>query len=58
MSKNISKNIVKLELEKKIKNEENLISKIMEYHGDIDKMLPEGRYPKKIKNVYVLIIGC
>ena len=49
MSKNTAKNIVKLELEKKLKIEENLISKIMEYHGDIDKMLPEGRYPKKIK---------
>ena len=58
MSKNTAKNIVKLELEKKLKIEENLISKIMEYHGDIDKMLPEGRYPKKIKSVYVLIIGC
>ena len=58
MSKNTAKNIVKLELEKKLKIEENLISKIMEYHGDIDKMLPEGRYPKKIKNVFVLIIGC
>ena len=57
MSKNISKNIVKLELEK-IKIEENIIGIIMEYHGDIDKMLPEGRYPKKIKNVFVLIIGC
>ena len=44
MSKNISKNIVKLEL-KKIKIEENIIGIIMEYHGDIDKMLPEGRYP-------------
>ena len=49
MSKNTAKNIVKLELEKKLKIEENLISKIMEYHGDIDKMLPEGRYPKEIK---------
>ena len=57
MSKNTAKNIVKLELEKKLKIEENLISKIMEYHGDVDKMLPEGRYPKKIKNVCVLIIG-
>ena len=55
MSKNTAKNIVKLELEK-IKIEENIIGIIMEYHGDIDKMLPEGRYPKK--NVYVLIIGC
>ena len=40
------------------KNEENIIGRIMEYHGDIDEMLPEGRYPKKIKNAYVLIIGC
>ena len=47
MSKNTAKNIVKLELEKNLKIEENLISKIMEYHGDIDKMLPEGRYPEK-----------
>ena len=58
MSKNTANNIVKLELEKKLKNEENLISKIMEYHGDIDKMLPEGRYLKKVKNVFVLIVGC
>ena len=56
MSKNIAKNIVKLELEK-IKIEENIIGIIMEYHGDIDEMLPEGSYPKKIKNAYVLIIG-
>ena len=48
MSKNIAKNIVKLELEK-IKIEENLIGKIMEYHGDIDELLPQGSYPKKIK---------
>ena len=45
----MSKNISKLEMENKIKIEENLIGKIMEYHGDIDKMLPEGRYPKKVK---------
>ena len=49
MSKNTAKNIVKLELEKKLKIEENLISKIMEYHGDVDKMLPEGRYQQKNK---------
>ena len=52
MSKNTAKNIVKLELEKKLKIEENLISKIMEYHGDIDKMLPEGRYPTKNRKMY------
>ena len=57
MSKNMAKNIVKLELEK-IKIEENLIGKIMEYHGDIDELLPQGSYPKQIKTAYVLIIGC
>ena len=54
----MSKNIVKIILERKMNIEENIVNIIMDFHGDIDKMLPEGRYPKKIKNVFVLIIGC
>ena len=52
----MSKNIVKIILERKMNIEEHIINNIMDFHGDIDKMLPEGRYPKK--NVFVLIIGC
>ena len=29
---------------------ENVIDNIMDFHGDIDKMLPEGYFPKSIKN--------
>ena len=51
MSKNMAKHIVKLELET-INIEANLIGRIMECHGDIDEMLPEGRYPKKKMYAY------
>ena len=27
----------------------NVIDKIMDFHGDIDKMLPEGYFPKSKK---------
>ncbi len=30
--------------------EENVIDNIMDFHGDIDKMLPEGYFPKSINN--------
>ena len=29
--------------------EENIINNIMDYHGDIDKMLPDGYFPKSVK---------
>ena len=55
MSKNMAKHIVKLELEKKLKIEENLINKIMEYHGDIDEMLPEQYFP--FINMTIFLLG-
>ena len=45
----MSKNIVKIILERKMNIEENIINNIMDYHGDIDKMLPEGNFPENIK---------
>ena len=33
----------------KMNIEENVIDNIMDFHGDIDKMLPEGYFPKSIK---------
>ena len=30
--------------------EENVVDNIMDFHGDIDKMLPEWYFPKSIKN--------
>ena len=45
----MSKNIVKIILERKMNIEENIINNSMDYHGDIDKMLPEGYFPKSIK---------
>ena len=45
----MSKNIVKIILERKMNIEENVIDNIMDFHGDIDKMLPEGYFPKSIK---------
>ena len=47
----MSKNIVKIILERKMNIEENIVNNIMDYHGDIDKMLPEGHFPESIKNV-------
>jgi len=47
----MSKNIVKIILERKMNIEENIIKNMMDYHRDIDKMLPEGYFPKSIKNV-------
>ena len=29
--------------------EENVVDNIMDFHGDIDKMLPEGNFPESIK---------
>ena len=46
----MSKNIVKIILGRKMNIEENVIDNIMDFHGDIDKMLPEGYFPKSIKN--------
>ena len=46
----MSKNIVKIILERKMNIEENVIDSIMDFHGDIDKMLPKGYFPKSIKN--------
>ena len=45
----MTKNIVKIEFEK-MGFLENVIDNIMDFHGDIDKMLPEGYFPKSIKN--------
>ena len=45
----MSKNIVRIILERKMNIEENIINNIMDYHGDIDKMLPEGNFPESIK---------
>ena len=45
----MSKNIVKIILERKMNIEENIVNNIMDYHGDIDKMLPEGNFPENIK---------
>ena len=45
----MSKNIVKIILERKMNIEENIVNNIMDFHGDIDKMLPEGYFPKSIK---------
>ena len=45
----MSKNIVKIILERKMNIEENIVNNIMDYHGDIDKMLPEGNFPESIK---------
>ena len=44
----MSKNIVKIEFEK-MGFLENVIDNIMDFHGDIDKMLPEGNFPESIK---------
>ena len=46
----MSKNIVKIILERKMNIEEHIVNNIMDFHGDIDKMLPEGYFPKSIKN--------
>ena len=46
----MSKNIVKIEFEK-MGFLENVIDNIMDFHGDIDKMLPDGYFPKSVKNV-------
>ena len=48
----MSKNIVKIILERKMNIEENIVNNIMDYHGDIDKMLPEGNFPESIKKMY------
>ena len=48
----MSKNIVKIILERKMNIEENVIDNIMDFHGDIDKMLPEGNFPENIKKMY------
>ena len=45
----MSKNIVKIILERKMNIEETIINNIMDYHGDIYKMLPEGKFPENIK---------
>ena len=45
----MSKNIVTIILERKMNIEENVIDNIMDYHGDIDNMLPEGNFPESIK---------
>ena len=45
----MSKNIVKTILERKMNIEENIINHIMDFHGDIYKMLPEGKFPESIK---------
>jgi len=37
----MSKNIVKIILERQMNIEESIINNIMDFHGDIDKMLPE-----------------
>ena len=47
----MSKNIVKIILERKMNIEENIVNNIMDYHGDIDKMLPEGNFPENIKRL-------
>ena len=47
----MSKNIVIIILERKMNIEEYVIDNITDFHGDIDKMLPEGYFPKSIKNV-------
>ena len=41
----MSKNIVKIILERKMNIEENIINNIMDYHGDIDEM----NFPENIK---------
>ena len=46
---NMSKNMVKIRLERKMNIEENIVNKIMDYHGDIYKMLPEGNFPENVK---------
>ena len=46
----MSKNIVKIILERKMNIEENIVNNSMDYHGDIDKMLPEGNFPESIKS--------
>ncbi len=46
----MSKIIVKIILGRKMNIEENVIDNIMDFHGDIDKMLPEGYFPKSVKN--------
>ena len=45
----MSKHIVKIILERKKNIEENSSNNIMDYHGDIDKMLPAGNFPENIK---------
>ena len=45
----MSKSIVKILLERKMNIEENVIDNIIDFHGDIDKMLPEGNFPENIK---------
>ena len=45
----MSKNIVKVILERKMNIEENIINNIIDFHRDIDKMLPEGNFPENIK---------
>ena len=45
----MSKNIVKIMLERKMNIEEHIINNIIDYHGDIDKMLPEGNIPESIQ---------
>ena len=45
----MTKIVVSIILERKMNVEENIINKIMDYHGDIYKMLPEGKYPESVK---------
>ena len=46
----MSTNTVKMELAKRTKVEEKMIDEIMDYHGDTDKTLPEGKSPETKKS--------